>query len=164
MEPANEEALPQGAAPEQHTQPPESTPGLEPTATGPDGGPSSTNLSHDSESHSSRRGHASKPSSLSGIVPPYWRHYRAASRASQSSTEGPRRNPITLEDHTGDPTCETNRGLWASGVKIDDYVIVEGITGVGAYVVWNCKIETLDVRGKHTPSGTLFRCGAFMLT
>lgn len=73
-----------------------------------------------------------------------------------SSFESPRGNPITLEDHTGDPTCETNRGLWASGVRIDDHVVVEGKSGVGAYVVWNCKIDTLDVRGYVYREGTPF--------
>jgi hypothetical protein len=33
--------------------------------------------------------------------------------------------------------------LWAKGVTIDEYVVVG--QGVGAYVVWNCTVETLDV-------------------
>lgn len=80
------------------------------------------------------------------IVPPYWQHYRNASYASQVSVEGPNTPLITLEDHTEDPTSEATRGLWASSVTIDDHVIVKGISGIGAYVVWTCKIQTLDVR------------------
>lgn len=29
-------------------------------------------------------------------------------------------------------------------MTIDDHVVVTGLTGVGAYVVWNCTIHTLD--------------------
>ncbi|KAJ5731421.1 uncharacterized protein N7483_005929 [Penicillium malachiteum] len=80
---------------------------------------------------------------ISGVVPPYWqRHERNASRASQSSLA--RSTMITLEDNTVDPESETTRGLWAQSVSIEDHVVVQGKTGVGAYVVWNCKIQTLD--------------------
>jgi hypothetical protein len=51
---------------------------------------------------------------------------------------------ITLEDHTEDPDSDSSRGLWAKSVTIDDHVLVEGKTGVGAYVVWNCKVQTLE--------------------
>jgi hypothetical protein len=78
---------------------------------------------------------------ISGVVPPYWQcHNRSVSHASQSSLHG-----ITLEDHTADPDSETSRGLWARSVSIDDHVVVQGMTGVGSYVVWNCRIQTLDV-------------------
>lgn len=81
---------------------------------------------------------------VSSVVPPYWqRHDRNASRASQSSLAGSAM--ITLEDHAADPECETSRGLWAQSVLIEDHVVVHGKTGVGAYVVWNCRIQTLDV-------------------
>lgn len=81
---------------------------------------------------------------LSGVVPPWWqRHERNASRLSQSSLA--RSGEITLEDHTADPDSETSRGLWARSVSIDDHCVVQGVTGVGAYVVWNCTVYTLDV-------------------
>ncbi|KAJ6086853.1 hypothetical protein N7467_005767 [Penicillium canescens] len=80
---------------------------------------------------------------VSGVVPPYWcRHERNASHISQSSLS--RGAPITLEDHAADPNSETSRGLWARSVSIDDHVVVQGMTGVGSYVVWNCTIYTLD--------------------
>ncbi|RDW81708.1 uncharacterized protein DSM5745_05265 [Aspergillus mulundensis] len=86
---------------------------------------------------------APKERPVSGIVPPYWSHHRNASRVSQISTDG---GPaITLEDHTEDPNSETSRGLWAKSVTIDDHVVVQGKTGIGAYVVWNCKIRTLEI-------------------
>jgi hypothetical protein len=79
---------------------------------------------------------------VSGVIPPYWSHHRNASRTSQISQD---QLAITLEDHTEDPNSETSRGLWAKSVTIDDYAVVQGKTGVGAYVVWSCRIQTLDV-------------------
>lgn len=88
---------------------------------------------------------SSKDRPVSGIVPPYWSHARKASRASQTSLDP---SPaITLEDHTEDPNSETSRGLWAKSVSVNDHVVVQGKTGIGAYVVWNCTIQTLEVRG-----------------
>jgi|TARA_R110002003_G_scaffold589_15_gene20697 hypothetical protein len=80
------------------------------------------------------------------VVPPYWqRHERHASRLSSYSTDNGRPTPISLEDHT-DEGSEQCRVLWAKGVTIDDYVVVSGTApGLGAYVVWNCTVETLDV-------------------
>lgn len=93
----------------------------------------------------------STPSSANGlpsvIIPPYWLHQRAASSCSRhslgSSTRG---QPIHLEDHTDDAS-DTSKACWAKGVKIEDYAIVQaGTKGIGAYVVWNCKVETIDVK------------------
>lgn len=91
---------------------------------------------------------SSRDRSVSGVIPPYWHHTRNSSRTSQISLDRP--PPITLEDHTEDPNSETSRGLWAKSVTIDDHVVVQGKTGVGAYVVWNCRIQTLDVRRRRS--------------
>ncbi|GAA89293.1 PX domain protein [Aspergillus luchuensis IFO 4308] len=85
---------------------------------------------------------SNKDRPVSGIVPPYWSHHRNASRASHISLD--QAPGITLEDHTEDPDCETSRGLWAKSVVVDDHVVVQGKTGIGSYVVWNCRIQTLD--------------------
>lgn len=84
--------------------------------------------------------------SSSAVVPPYWqRHQRSASYHSNCSADNGRRTPIGLEDHTDDGS-EQCKALWAKGVTIDDYVVVSGSApGIGAYVVWNCTVETLDV-------------------
>jgi hypothetical protein len=81
-----------------------------------------------------------------GVVPPYWqRHERGASYLSTYSADNGRPTPIGLEDHT-DEDSEHCKVLWAKGVTIDDYVVVSGTApGIGAYVVWNCTVETLDV-------------------
>ena len=83
---------------------------------------------------------ASQPSQT---PPPYWQHQRSISHVSQISVDQPR--PITLRDRTGS-LSSTNGALWAKSISIEDYVIVSGnLTGIGAYVVWTCKVQTLDV-------------------
>jgi hypothetical protein len=75
--------------------------------------------------------------------PPYWQHKRSISHLSQISLDRPR--PITLRDRTGS-LSSTSGALWAKSISIEDYVIVSGnVTGIGAYVVWTCKVQTLDV-------------------
>ncbi|KAG0137580.1 Phox homologous domain-containing protein [Tuber indicum] len=52
--------------------------------------------------------------------------------------------PITLIDHTITPS-ENSPSLWARSAKVVDYVIVAGSrTRAGAYVAWNCSIETFE--------------------
>lgn len=76
------------------------------------------------------------------LVPPYWSHRRYESYASVENTKPA---PITLEDHT-EGSFENSGSLWAKGVSIDEHVIVAGsLPHVGDFVVWNCKIDTLDV-------------------
>ena len=76
------------------------------------------------------------------LIPPYWSHRRYESYSSVKNTRPP---PITLEDHTEEPS-EQSGAVWAEGVTVDDYVLVSGtVPNVGNFVVWNCKIETLDV-------------------
>lgn len=91
---------------------------------------------------------AADPRSMNGegrapsVPPPYWQHQRCDSESSRRTSS---RAPIALEDHTEEPS-DRSGGLWARGVRIDDYVVVSGSrTGVGAYVVYNCTVETLDV-------------------
>lgn len=76
------------------------------------------------------------------LSPPYWLHQRSVSSATQASVD--RSSPIVLEDNT-QPDSPSQSSLWAKSISIDDYVIVKGSpTGLGAYVVWNCKVQTLD--------------------
>lgn len=86
------------------------------------------------------------PTSESSAIPPYWGHFRKESRSSQTSTDLPRKPIITLEDHTENSAYDANKGLWAKSVSVDDYHVVNGKSGIGAYVVWTCRIETLSVR------------------
>lgn len=116
----------------------------------PSGSGSSSATSNNNVSASGRRqagsantNNGGRDRNVSGVIPPYWSHHRNSSRASQASLE--QLPPITLEDHTEDPNSETSRGLWARSVAVDDHAVVQGKTGVGAYVVWSCRIQTLDV-------------------
>ncbi|EUC34252.1 hypothetical protein COCCADRAFT_4301 [Bipolaris zeicola 26-R-13] len=80
------------------------------------------------------------------VVPPYWQqHQRSASyRSTCSADNNNRPAPIGLEDHTHDGSDHC-KALWAKGVTIDDYVVVSGTApAIGAYVVWNCTVQTLD--------------------
>ncbi|KAF8469656.1 Phox homologous domain-containing protein [Kalaharituber pfeilii] len=52
--------------------------------------------------------------------------------------------PILLLDNTVTPG-ENSPSLWARNVRVTDYTIVQGSrTRAGAYVLWNCWIETLE--------------------
>lgn len=76
-------------------------------------------------------------------APPYW---RSNSTLSYASLDNSRPSAIRLEDHSEEHS-EQSRVLWARHVSVDDYLVVRGATpGLGEYVVWNCRIETLDVR------------------
>ncbi|KAJ5591832.1 uncharacterized protein N7459_002201 [Penicillium hispanicum] len=147
MEPATEEAGPARPQPQRSSPPPDtqSSSVVHPTQSerdSPTGADTKAPVTTPSLQTSSPVG-SPKSRPVSGVVPPYWqRHERNASRASQSSLA--RSAPITLEDHTADPDSETSRGLWAQSVSIDDHVVVHGNAGVGSYVVWNCRIQTLD--------------------
>jgi hypothetical protein len=83
------------------------------------------------------------PNRLSAqLSPPYWQHQRTVSSATQASLDRPA--GITLEDNT-QADSPSHSALWAKSIAIDDYVVVRGnITGLGDYVVWNCKVQTLD--------------------
>ncbi|CAD6589019.1 MAG: PX domain-containing protein ypt35 [Alectoria sarmentosa] len=97
------------------------------------------------ENHDISNGHlaeeVSGAESSPSLIPPYWSHRRYESYSSVKNTRPP---PITLEDHTEEPS-EQSGALWAKSITIDDHVLLSGtLPNVGSFVVWNCKIETLD--------------------
>lgn len=79
-------------------------------------------------------------------TPPYWhsetRHGRSISNASYQSLGYQRPSAILLEDHS-EETNVLSQSCWAKSATIDEYVLVSGPTGIGAYVVWHCTVETL---------------------
>ena len=77
-------------------------------------------------------------------VPPYWQHHHYES---YTSVEVIRPPAIILEDHTEpEPEPECSSPLWAKAAFLEDYVMVSGsFASVGDYIVWSCKIDTLDV-------------------
>lgn len=73
---------------------------------------------------------------------PYWQH--SCERGNSDDPFSDRPPPIILEDHT-ESRAASRGALWAKSITIDDYVIVHGSPpGIGAYVVWNCRVQTLD--------------------
>ncbi|KAK0618428.1 Phox homologous domain-containing protein [Bombardia bombarda] len=78
-------------------------------------------------------------------------HGRALSNMSAESVLPP--DAITLQDNEYDDGPDgsnfygrdRNRACWAKSVNITDYVLVNGsTTNIGAFVVWNIKVETLN--------------------
>lgn len=86
--------------------------------------------------------------------PPYWmtrRHNRAPSTISVEDLPG----AITLQDNENDDGSgggniygrDRNRACWARSVEVRDHVLVNSSpTNIGAFVVWNIRVETLNVR------------------
>jgi hypothetical protein len=76
-------------------------------------------------------------------APAFWstRHARSASYHSLAHTTG--HGPIQLEDHSEDQH-EQSQACWARSVTVDDYTVVSGTSGIGAYVVWHCTVSTLE--------------------
>ncbi|KAK1755085.1 Phox homologous domain-containing protein [Echria macrotheca] len=84
-------------------------------------------------------------------------HRRLASNMSAESVAAP--GAITLQDNEcedGDGSNggndyggrDRNRACWARSVQVRDYVVVNGsTTNIGAFVVWNIRVETLN--GSH---------------
>ena len=84
----------------------------------------------------------------SPVSPPYWvqGHQRSVSNISVDSLPG----GITLQDNTDEDDVK-NKACWAKSVYIEDHVIINGNrTGIGAFVVWNINVETLQVGAVST--------------
>lgn len=78
-------------------------------------------------------------------------HQRVASNMSAESILPP--EAITLQDNENDEGPDggnvygrdRNRACWAKSVQIRDHVLVNGsTTNIGAFVVWNIRVETLN--------------------
>jgi hypothetical protein len=82
--------------------------------------------------------------------PPYWlnsgsrSHRRTASSMSTESVLPV--GAITLRDNDTSEPNDRNNACWAKSVEIADYTVVNGgaATNVGAFVVWNIRVETLS--------------------
>lgn len=94
------------------------------------------------------QGHGTVAETRGGIgsgtdAPPFWtRHDRSISSVSYHSVLQSRPPPIQLEDHS-EEQHELSQGCWAQSVTVDDYTIISGPSGIGAYVVWLCTVTTL---------------------
>ena len=108
----------------------------------------------------------STPDKLSPVTspvmsPPYWnydssnnRNNNAASggwsrhdrSVSSASVESFPRGGITLRDNENSSIDERGNACWARSVRVTDWTVVNGsTTGIGAFVVFNIRVETLNV-------------------
>lgn len=81
-------------------------------------------------------------------TPPYWQNMHSHRRraSTNSSGSGPT-GAITLVDNEADDEEDRNNACWAKSVEIVDYTVVNGgATSIGAFVVWNVRVQTLHVR------------------
>ncbi|KAG8527129.1 uncharacterized protein KY384_008558 [Bacidia gigantensis] len=104
--------------------------------------PDSSNLSFERD-HGGDNGHETghENGQQPSLTPPHWSHRR---RESYASVVDNKPAPITLEDHTEGPLA-AHDAVWAKAIYIEDYVIVSGgVKDVGSFVVWHCKIDTLE--------------------
>ncbi|KAJ2972287.1 hypothetical protein NQ176_g7242 [Zarea fungicola] len=103
-------------------------------------------------------------SAKSITAPPYWQnmHLHRRTASTQSSDSGRAIGAITLLDNEADEEEEDrNNACWAKSVEIVDYTVVNGgATSIGAFVVWNVRVETLhgssmNIRKRYSEFDTL---------
>ncbi|KAL0935165.1 PX domain-containing protein YPT35 [Colletotrichum truncatum] len=83
------------------------------------------------------------PSSVTS--PPYWMNHHSRSVSNMSAESVLPAGAITMHDNEASDRNDRNRACWAKSVEITDYAIVNGsATNIGAFVVWNIRVETLQ--------------------
>lgn len=87
-------------------------------------------------------------SNSSVASPPYWMnthaHQRNTSNVSVESVLPA--GAIILQDNDTSEHQDRNNACWAKSVEVVNYTVVNGgATSVGAFVVWNVRVETLSV-------------------
>ncbi|KID94423.1 sorting nexin-like protein, partial [Metarhizium majus ARSEF 297] len=90
---------------------------------------------------------SSTPSNSSVASPPYWMnahaHQRNTSNVSVESVLPA--GAIILQDNDTSEHQDRNNACWAKSVEVVNYTVVNGgATSVGAFVVWNVRVETLS--------------------
>ncbi|KAG5913846.1 hypothetical protein E4U53_004760 [Claviceps sorghi] len=87
---------------------------------------------------------SSVASTSSVTSPPYWltTHHQRRNRSADSILPA---GAITLRDNETSEHDDRNKACWAASVDIVDYTVVNGgATSVGAFVVWNVRVETMN--------------------
>ncbi|KAI1378639.1 Phox-like protein [Hypoxylon crocopeplum] len=99
---------------------------------------------NDAENRSSRD---TSPVRSPVTSPPYWinAHSSHARTVSSTSVDSIPIGGITLRDNENSDFDDRGSACWAKSVAVTDYVVVNGsTTNIGAFVVWNIKVETLS--------------------
>ncbi|OTA64188.1 Phox-like protein [Hypoxylon sp. EC38] len=96
---------------------------------------------------SSTRNNSSSPVTSPVTSPPYWiaNHSNHNREVSTASAESFPTGGIILRDNENSELDDRGSACWAKSVEITDYVTVNGsTTNIGAFVVWNIRVETLS--------------------
>ncbi|KAG6039640.1 hypothetical protein E4U41_002389 [Claviceps citrina] len=104
----------------------------------------SQGASHDSQQSGEDQmvSFVASPSSVTS--PPYWKTTANHQRNRSVESFLPA-GAITLRDNETSEHNDRNNACWAKSVDIVDYTIVNGgATSIGAFVVWNVRVETLS--------------------
>ncbi|KHN95560.1 sorting nexin-like protein [Metarhizium album ARSEF 1941] len=120
-----------------------------PDTTPPPPLPSRNAQAHDQDNVSHDDGDVASPTLSNGSVasPPYWMnahaHHRNISNLSVESILPA--GAIVLQDNDTSEHQDRNNACWARSVEVINYTVVNGgATSVGAFVVWNVRVETLS--------------------
>lgn len=112
-------------------------------------------LFRDATDPSGSAGPGSPTAASSVTSPPYWTNTHARNASNTSVESFLPAGAITLQDNEYDDGPggsnvygrDRNRACWAKSVEVTDFVIVNGsATNIGAFVTYNIKVETLNVR------------------
>lgn len=99
--------------------------------------------SHDGERSDDNHMASSIMSNSSVTSPPYWKTGSNHQRTRSADSLLPA-GAITLQDNETSEHNDRNNACWAKNVEIVDYTVVNGgTTSIGAFVVWNVRVETL---------------------
>ncbi|KAF4967594.1 hypothetical protein FSARC_4891 [Fusarium sarcochroum] len=104
--------------------------------------------SNNGSNHAWRETPSSTVSPSSVTSPPYWLNVRGGHQRtiSNMSTESVLpAGAITLRDNEASDYDDRNSACWAKSVEIVNHTVVNGsATNIGAFVVWNIRVETLN--------------------
>ncbi|KAG5918805.1 hypothetical protein E4U61_001454 [Claviceps capensis] len=101
-------------------------------------------VSDDSQRRDDAQMVSSIASTSSVTSPPYWKTTANYSRSRSAESILPA-GAITLQDNETSEHNDRNNACWAKSVEIVDYTVVNGgATSIGAFVVWNVRVETLN--------------------
>lgn len=129
-------------------EPHASSAAAQPTATTSDNGTRDSEDDRIGETGSATSPIASPPVST---PPPYWPVQHPYDDAAESAPET-ESGAITMRDNESEDRGGRNSACWARSVEIPDYVVVNGsATNIGAFVVFNVRVETMNVSSTPPP-------------
>ncbi|KAG6115375.1 hypothetical protein E4U13_002801 [Claviceps humidiphila] len=102
-------------------------------------------VSDDSRQRDDAQMVSSIASTSSVTSPPYWKTTANNYPRNRSAESILPAGAITLQDNETSEHNDRNNACWAKSVEIVDYTVVNGgATSIGAFVVWNVRVETLN--------------------